>query len=52
MKNKEKLTCKICGFITYSDKDIAEHLSDYRKKGRTKFENCNIKIIERSKNEK
>lgn len=42
--NRE-LICKICGFITFSYKDMVEHLAQYEKEGRMKVENCEQQII-------
>jgi hypothetical protein len=40
--NMKEITCKICGFITYSDEDMIRHLSG---KQHCKVENCNLEIL-------
>ena len=39
----KEIKCLVCGFITYSNNDMIEHLSHTQKE---KQENCNIKILE------
>jgi len=42
---KRQLTCLKCGFITYSDTDMVNHLGGYRKEGYTKYDRCIEKVI-------
>ncbi len=40
---KRELTCKICGFVTYNDEDMIDHLAHTQE---LEQENCNLQILE------
>jgi hypothetical protein len=43
MKTDKEITCRICGFITLSYKDMVEHLAQKQKYSE---ENCEKKVLE------